>query len=414
MSHPIPKRLLDKLRSHPLLSNSVPGSKPWLRKLLSTVVSSSVLCAAAITQAAPVLIPAPPQLAAKSWILMDANTGRILVEENANQSLPPASLTKMMSSYVISSEMAKGRFDADAKVPISVTAWKMGGSKMFVREGTEVAVQDLLRGLIIQSGNDATVALAEFVAGAESSFAEVMNQYASILGMRNSHFVNATGWPAEGHVTTAHDLAILARALIQDYPEHYKLYAEKHYTYNNIPQRNRNLLLWRDKSVDGIKTGHTEEAGYCLVSSALRDDMRLVAVVMGTNSEEARARESSKLLSYGFRYYETAKIYQAGAVLRPDVRVWFGEDDKVNLITDKDLYLTLPRGARDDLEAVVHVDDVVRAPLSSTGELGSLTVTYEGEVLLRESLVADHKIDEAGFFARIWDHLLLLIYGWLS
>ncbi|MEH6639267.1 MAG: D-alanyl-D-alanine carboxypeptidase family protein [Porticoccaceae bacterium] len=385
-----------------------------LRKLLAIVLPLSVLCLAAVAQAAPVLIPAPPQLAAKSWILMDANTGRVLVEENANQSLPPASLTKMMSSYVVSSEMAKNKFNEEALVPISVTAWKMGGSKMFVREGTEVAVKDLLRGLIIQSGNDATVALAEFVAGAEDSFADVMNQYASLLGMSNSHFVNATGWPAEGHVTTAHDLAILARALIQDHPEHYKLYAEKQYTYNNIAQRNRNLLLWRDKSVDGVKTGHTEEAGYCLVSSALRDGMRLVAVVMGASSEEARARESSKLLSYGFRYYETAKIYQAGAILKPDVRVWFGKDDNINLVAAKDLYLTLPRGARDDLDAVVHVDDVVRAPLTRTGELGTLTVTYQGETLLKESLVADHAVAEAGFFARIWDHLLLLIYGWFS
>ncbi|MBQ0798591.1 MAG: D-alanyl-D-alanine carboxypeptidase [Porticoccaceae bacterium] len=378
------------------------------------VLPLSVLCLAVVAQAAPVLIPAPPQLAAKSWILMDANTGRVLVEENANQSLPPASLTKMMSSYVVSSEMAKNKFNEDTLVPISVTAWKMGGSKMFVREGTEVAVKDLLRGLIIQSGNDATVALAEFVAGAEGSFADVMNQYASLLGMSNSHFVNATGWPAEGHVTTAHDLAILARALIQDHPEHYKLYAEKQYTYNNIAQRNRNLLLWRDKSVDGVKTGHTEEAGYCLVSSALRDGMRLVAVVMGASSEEARARESSKLLSYGFRYYETAKIYQAGAILKPDVRVWFGKDDNINLVAAKDLYLTLPRGARDDLDAVVHVDDVVRAPLTSTGELGTLTVTYQGETLLKESLVADHAVAEAGFFARIWDHLLLLVYGLFS
>lgn len=385
-----------------------------VRKLLAMVLPLSVLCLAAVAQAAPVLIPAPPQLAAKSWILMDANTGRVLVEENANQSLPPASLTKMMSSYVVSSEMAKNKFNEDTLVPISVTAWKMGGSKMFVREGTEVAVKDLLRGLIIQSGNDATVALAEFVAGAEDSFADVMNQYASQLGMSNSHFVNATGWPAEGHVTTAHDLAILARALIQDHPEHYKLYAEKLYTYNNIAQRNRNLLLWRDKSVDGVKTGHTEEAGYCLVSSAMRDGMRLVAVVMGASSEETRARESSKLLSYGFRYYETAKIYQAGAILKPDVRVWFGKDDAINLVAAKDLYLTLPRGARDDLDAVVHVDDVVRAPLTSTGELGTLTVTYQGETLLKESLVADHAVAEAGFFARIWDHLLLLIYGLFS
>ena len=385
-----------------------------LCKQVVKVLSLVALCFAASAQAVPVLIPAAPQLAAKSWVLMDANTGRVLVAENANQPLPPASLTKMMSSYVISSEMAKGRFSEDDMAPISVTAWKMGGSKMFIREGTEVAIKDLMRGLIIQSGNDATVALAEFVAGSEGSFADVMNQYAGFLGMHNSHFVNATGWPAEGHVTTAHDLSLLAQALIRDHPEHYKLYAEKRYTYNNIPQSNRNLLLWRDKSVDGIKTGHTEEAGYCLVSSALRDGMRLISVVMGADSEESRARESSKLLSYGFRYYETAKIYQAGAVLKADVRVWFGDDDTVNLVTEKDLYLTLPRGARDDLEALIHVDDVVRAPLSSTGELGTLTVTYEGDTLLKTSLVPDHSVNKAGFFARLWDQILLLVYGLFS
>lgn len=373
-----------------------------------------LLCVISGALAAPTVIPAPPQLAAKSWILMDSSTGQVLVEHNANQPLPPASLTKMMTSYVVSSEMNKKRFSASDMVPISVKAWKMGGSKMFIREGTEVSVEDLLRGLIIQSGNDATVALAEFVAGSEDSFADVMNQYASLLGLNNSHFVNATGWPAEGHVTTAHDLALLARALIRDYPEHYKIYSEKHFTYNNIPQRNRNLLLWRDKTVDGIKTGHTEEAGYCLVSSALRDDMRLIAVVMGTDSEAARARESSKLLSFGFRYYETTKIYQAGAVLKSDVRVWFGETNRVNLITAKDLYLTLPRGARDELEATVHMDQVVRAPLTEEGEIATLTVSYQGDALLNEPLVADQTVAEAGFFARLWDRILLLFYDLFS
>ena len=396
----------------PLITTSVRALMPRALPLL--VALCFALVAGTAASAGPVLTPAAPQLAAESWILLDANTGRVLVEENANQQLPPASLTKMMTSYVVSSEMAKNKFDEDTLVPISVTAWNMGGSKMFVREGTEVSVSDLLRGLIIQSGNDATVALAEFVAGSEETFADVMNQQAEQLGMSNTHFVNATGWPAEGHVTTAHDLAILARALIQDYPEHYKLYAEKQFKYNNIAQRNRNLLLWRDKSVDGIKTGHTQEAGYCLVSSALRDGMRLVAVVMGANSEDARARESSKLLSYGFRFYETARIYGAGDVVKPEVRVWLGKDNRVNIVTAKDVYLTLPRGARDDLDAVIHVDDVVRAPLTLTDELGTLTVNYEGETLLKESLVADREVPEAGFFARIWDHLLLFVLGIFS
>ena len=363
---------------------------------------------------AEVLIPAPPQIAAKSWILIDANTGKILVEQNANEQLPPASLTKMMTSYVVAGEMASGKITASDNVPISVNAWRMGGSKMFVREGTEVPIQDLLRGIIVQSGNDATVALAEHVAGSESAFADVMNQRAALLGMTNSHFLNATGWPAEGHLTTARDLSLLASALISDHPEHYKLYAEKYFEFNGIKQPNRNRLLWRDKSVDGIKTGHTEAAGYCLVTSAQRNGMRLISVVMGANSEGSRAQESQKLLSYGFRYYETTMVYSAGDVLQADNRVWFGKENTVNLVVDQDIYLTYPRGASELLDAKVHIDAVIRAPLTSTAELGKLTVAYLGEQLLEVPLSADHPVQEAGFFARLWDHLMLFIQGMLG
>lgn len=250
------------------------------------------MLALAASSQAEVLIPAPPEISAKSWILIDANTGKILVEENADLQLPPASLTKMMTSYVVAGEIDNGKISDKDNVLISVNAWKMGGSKMFVREGTEVPIMQLLRGIIVQSGNDATVALAEHVAGSESAFADVMNQRASLLGMTNSHFVNATGWPAEGHLTTARDLSLLGQALIADYPEHYKLYSEKYFEFNGIRQPNRNRLLWRDKSVDGMKTGHTEAAGYCLVASAERNGMRLISVVMGANSEETRAQES--------------------------------------------------------------------------------------------------------------------------
>jgi serine-type D-Ala-D-Ala carboxypeptidase (penicillin-binding protein 5/6) len=362
---------------------------------------------------AEVLIPAPPQIAAKSWILVDANTGKILVEQNADQQLPPASLTKMMTSYVVAGEIASGKISAADNVPVSVNAWRMGGSKMFVREGTEVPIQDLLRGIIVQSGNDATVALAEHVAGSESAFADVMNQRATLLGMDNSNFVNATGWPGEGHLTTARDLSLLASALIKDHPEHYKLYAEKYFEYNGIKQPNRNRLLWRDKSVDGVKTGHTEAAGYCLVASAQRNGMRLISVVMGTNSEDSRAQESQKLLSYGFRYYETKRIYSAGDVLQADNRVWFGQENTVNLVVDRDVLLTYPRGARELLDANVHIDTVIKAPLTRTAELGKLTVAYQGERLLEVPLSADHAIEEAGFFSRLWDHLMLFIQGLL-
>ncbi|HAD10788.1 MAG TPA: serine-type D-Ala-D-Ala carboxypeptidase [Porticoccaceae bacterium] len=360
---------------------------------------------------AEILIPAPPQIAAKSWILIDAQTGKILVEQNADEPLPPASLTKMMTSYVVAGEVKSGKISKADKAPISVTAWRMGGSKMFVREGTEVSVGDLLRGVIIQSGNDATVALAEHVAGSESAFADVMNQQATLLGMTNSYFVNATGWPAEGHLTTARDLSLLARALIRDYPEHYRLYAEKYFEYNGIKQPNRNRLLWRDNSVDGIKTGHTEEAGYCLVTSAERNGMRLISVVMGTESEEARARESQKLLSYGFRYYETNKLYSAGDVIQSGNRVWFGERDNFDLVVGRDVYLTYPRGARDQLKAEVHIDEIIRAPLMATDDVGQLTIAYRDEQLLDMPLRVAQPVAEAGFFARIWDHLLLLIKG---
>tara|TARA_R110000787_G_scaffold16806_13_gene52798 strand:+ start:1393 stop:2595 length:1203 start_codon:yes stop_codon:yes gene_type:complete len=386
---------------------------PAMTLLVAQVIFATVLMTLtpAGTAQAEVLIPAPPQIGAKSWVLIDANTGKVLVAENADQQLPPASLTKMMTSYVIAGEMQRGKITATDKVLISVNAWQTGGSKMFVREGTEVPVEDLLRGVIIQSGNDATIALAEHVAGSESAFADVMNQQAKLLGMTNSHFLNATGWPAEGHLTTAHDLALLARALITDYPEHYALYAEKYFEYNGIKQPNRNRLLWRDSSVDGIKTGHTEDAGYCLVASAQRDGMRLIAVVMGTSGEEARAQESQKLLAYGFRYFETTKLYQAGDVLKADNRVWFGKENVVDLVVDHDIFLTYPRGGKGELDATVQIDGVIKAPLAVTDEVGKLVIAYENSELLNVPLRVDHPIDKAGFFARLWDHIVLFLRG---
>ncbi len=390
-------------------------STPLLARLL--LVSALLTATTAPVRAAPeptpaaaqpvVLIPAPPQLAAKSWLLMEASTGKVLVGSNADLRLPPASLTKIMSSYIIAEELANGKLSDRAQVPISVNAWKTGGSRMFVKEGTEVPLMDLLRGVIVQSGNDATVALAEYAAGSEQSFADVMNQQAALIGMRNTHFVNATGWPAEGHLTTALDLAILARALINNHPEHYDIYSEKYFTFNGIRQSNRNLLLWRDKTVDGIKTGHTDEAGYCLVSSAVRDGMRLIAVIMGANSDDARARESETLLSYGFRYYQTAKLYQAGDVLQQNARVWYGVDNTVDLVVPRDVVVAIPRNIRDELKAEIVVDELLKAPLTAAQELGRLKVSHQGEVLLDAPLVPQHAVAEAGFFARLWDALVL-------
>lgn len=362
----------------------------------------------------PAPVPSAPELAARAWVLMDARTGQILVEHNADEQLPPASLTKLMTSYLIAEEIANGKFDEQAEVPVSVKAWRMGGSKMFVREGTRVPVGDLLRGIIVQSGNDATVAMAEYVAGSEAAFAQLMNQRAEQLGMRGTHFENASGWPAEGHLTTARDMAILLRAMILNYPDHYRIYSEKYFEYNGIRQPNRNLLLWRDSSVEGGKTGHTEAAGYCLVASAQRDDMRLISVVMGTASEQARAAETQKLLGYGFRFFETAKLYEAGEVLRPDARVWFGDVDRVNLVVPQALYLTLPRGTRENLKATLLIDDVIRAPLAGDTEVGTLQVEHDGERLLSAPIVADRQVDRAGFFSRLWDRLILFVKNLFS
>lgn len=348
-------------------------------------------------------MPAPPTLAANAWILIDANTGKVLIENNADQQLPPASLTKIMTSYLVASDIASDKIKEDDQVPISVTAWKKGGSKMWVREGTSVSVIDLLRGVVIQSGNDASIALAEHLAGSEGAFSDVMNQQAALLGMSGTHYSNATGWPDEEHLTTARDLALLSRALIQDHPHYYKIYSEKYFKYNGINQPNRNRLLWRDRSVDGLKTGHTEEAGYCLVASAVRNGTRLISVVMGASTEESRTQESQKLLAYGFRYYETGKIYSAGDIVEEDVRVWYGAENKVNLIVPEDVYLTIPKGSQKDLNAKILLDEMIEAPIFEKQEIARISISLEGEQLLELPVSAQKAIDEASLFMRLWD-----------
>lgn len=361
----------------------------------------------------PTIIPAPPQLAATGYILMDADTGKVIVEKNADESLPPASLTKMMTAYIVSQEVKRGSLNEEDMVNISVKAWRMGGSKMFIREGTQVSVRDLLLGVIVQSGNDASVALAEHIAGSEESFVDIMNQKAALMGMTGTHFENATGWPAEGHVTTARDMAILARAKIKDHPEHYSYYKEKQFVWNDIRQPNRNLLLFRDDSVDGIKTGHTEEAGFCLVASAKRGDMRLISVVMGTNSEEARAAESQKLLSYGFRYYDTRDLYAAGEVLN-QARVWKGLSDQVNLGVQEAIKLTLPRGRHDDIQASLQIPETITAPLTAGQEMGQLRLMLDDELLAEVPVVALDAVEQSGFFARLWDGIKLFFRNLFS
>jgi len=353
-----------------------------------------------------VLIPSPPQIAGSSYVLMDPKSGRIIMEENSHERLPPASLTKMMTAYIVERELDEGRISMSDMVPISVKAWKTEGSRTFVKEGTQVAVEDLLRGVIIQSGNDASVALAEFVAGSEGAFVDIMNQQAQLLGMKDTHFENATGLPSPDHFSTAYDLAILARAIINDYPENYPIYAEKHFTYNNIRQPNRNSLLWRDNSVDGLKTGHTEEAGYCLVASAKRNDTRFIAVVMGTSSTESRSQEVQKMLNYGFRYYESERLFRAGQELI-EARVWGGQADEISIGMADDVYVTIPRGSRDSLESTVDLDSVIKAPIKVGDELGQVKVSYNGEVLVDQPVLALTDVPEGGFIKRIWDAIKL-------
>jgi serine-type D-Ala-D-Ala carboxypeptidase (penicillin-binding protein 5/6) len=362
-----------------------------------------------VARAAPAIIPAPPQLAASGYLLIDAKTGKVLVEHNADQRLPPASLTKIMTSFVAAKELSRSTISFDDEVDISVKAWRMEGSRMFLREGTQVRLEDILRGVIIQSGNDASVALAEHIAGGEDAFADVMNQYASQLGMTGTHFVNATGLPDENHFTTAKDLSRLTVALINEFPEHYRIYKEKTFTYNEIRQGNRNLLLMRDSSVDGVKTGHTEAAGYCLVASAMRGDMRLISVVMGASSEGARATESQKLLTYGFRYYETAPLYNAGDTLK-QVRVWGGQHKSIRLGLSEDMVLTIAKGSRDELKALIDVKSEIHAPLTEGDQLGKLTVTLsEGERIV-VPLEALNGVQESGFFAGLWDAVVLFFH----
>ena len=354
-------------------------------------------------------IPAAPKLQASGYLLVDATNGEILVEHNAEEPLPPASLTKMMTAYIAEREITEGRMSFDDQVPVSVKAWKTGGSRMFIREGTEVRLEDLLRGIIIQSGNDASVAVAEYIAGSEDVFADVMNQTAISLGMTNTQFKNATGLPQEGHYTTAKDLSILAARIIQDFPDTYPIYEEKNFTYNGIKQANRNSLLFRDPTVDGLKTGHTEEAGYCLVASAERDGFRLISVVMGTASEKAREQETTKLLQYGFRYFSGKTVFAAGEPLPESARkVWFGEMESVDLAPTEPLYVTLPLGRESAIQATLDAPDTLDAPLEAGAVVGTVKIMLGERVLAGSPVAVAEAVPEGGLFKRLMDFVLRL------
>ncbi|MGY4876375.1 D-alanyl-D-alanine carboxypeptidase family protein [Vreelandella aquamarina] len=392
---------------------------PSVRRIGSVAAAgflTTALSVSANAQSIPqpqTIIPSPPQLAAESWILMDANSGRILAQEIPDERLPPASLTKLMTAYLVERELDRGSIQLDDMVNISEKAWRTGGSKMFVEVGTQVSVNDLLHGIIIVSGNDASVAMAEHLAGGEVPFADLMNQHATRLGMNNTSFENPTGLPGENHYSSARDMALLAQHIINDYPEHYAIYSQREFTYGGIEQPNRNRLLWRDPTVDGLKTGWTSEAGYCLVASAERDGMRLISVVMGTNSEEARAQETQKLLSYGYRFFETLPIYERDAVLATP-RIWGGEINEVSAGVGEAVHVTLPRNRNDELRARLDLNRDLMAPISKGDQVGRLEIVLGEEVVGERPLIALEDVEEGSWFKRLLDQVHRFFSGLIS
>ncbi len=360
------------------------------------------------TYAAPKIIPKAPAIAAKSYILVDYNSNKIIAQNNADMAVAPASITKVMTAYVVFAELEQGNIQLSDLVTVSKKAWKTPGSRMFIKVNTKVSIEDLLQGMIIQSGNDASVALAEHIAGSEDTFAALMNQHAQELGMRNSHFINSTGLPDPAHKTSANDLSILARALIQNFPQYYKWYSTKEFTYNNIKQPNRNKLLWRDNSVDGMKTGYTEDAGYCLLSSAKRNDMRLISVVLGTKSTNARAQESQKLLNFGFRFYESHIIYPRVKALK-SVRIFKGSKQQLPVGVAEDMAVTIPRGQYKNLKPAININTPLIAPVSKGQKLGSVEIKLDGKVLISLPLIALKTIEEGSLWQQAKDSALMML-----
>jgi len=351
-----------------------------------------------------IITPGAPSIDAKSYILIDANSGKVLAEKNADTHLAPASLTKLMSLYVISGTLKNGTIHLDDKVRISTKAWKTGGSRMFVKAGDEVPVKDLMQGIVVASGNDATVAMAEYVAGTEEAFTSIMNNQAKNLGMNDSHFLDSTGLPNPNHYSTARNLATLARAITQTYPEDYKLFSEKSFTYNNIHQSNRNRLLWHYQYADGLKTGHTDDAGYCLVASAIKDGMRLISVIMGAPSDQVRTEDSIRLLTYGYRFFETHKLYNATTELTR-ARIWKGINKETALGLNNDFYVTIPAGQFKNIQANIKLNQPIKAPITKGQTYGTLNIALNGEVLASQPLIALDNNAKGSFWRSMADSL---------
>jgi serine-type D-Ala-D-Ala carboxypeptidase (penicillin-binding protein 5/6) len=398
---------------------------PILHRLLAAALGAAAVAGSALAQtpqpaprpvpqpapAAPVPAPQPPSVEGTAWVLMDFASGQVLLGHNVDARVPPASITKVMTSYVVSAEVANGKVGMDDAVRISEYAWKRGGggtdgSTSFLPVNSTAKLSDLLYGMIIQSGNDASIALAEHVAGSEDAFADLMNRYATTLGLVNTHFTNATGLPDEQLYSSARDIALLSRALIRDFPEDYAVYAQKELTLNGITQHNRNSLLWRDATVDGVKTGHTNAAGYCLAASAEREGMRLISVIMGSSSEKKRADDSQALLNYGFRFFESHELYGADTALA-EPRIWKSERETLPLGLEESLRITVARGKYDQVKALIDLPKPLVGPFEKGQQVGTLRLTLDEQTLAERPLIALEDAPEAGFFGRTWDGLML-------
>ena len=373
---------------------------------MKKIITFFLFCLSTLSFAVDLPTAPPPELAAKAWLLMDANSGQVLVEKEADRRIEPASLTKLMTAYLSFAAIKQGRLKLTDIVPISEKAWKTEGSRMFVEPNKPVTVDELLHGMIIQSGNDATVALAESIGGSEAGFVSMMNKEALRLGMTHTHFVTSTGLPNPQHYTTARDLSLIATAIIRDYPEFHPLYSIKEYRYNNITQPNRNRLLWSDPTVDGMKTGHTESAGFCLIASAHRGNRRLLSVVLGANSDALRAAESQRLLNYGFQFFDSVKLYAQNQTVTT-LKVWKGSQSTIKAGFTRDVYLSVPRGRSTDLKNTLITRQPLLAPLSRGQTVGTLKVSLDNKIIAQYPIVALENVSVASFIGRAWDSIML-------
>ena len=357
-------------------------------------------------------IPDPPKIGAKNFILIDSITGKVLAQQSPDGKVEPASITKIMTGYVVADQIKQGFISENDEVLISENCWKKGGSRMFIEAGKRVLVSDLIKGMVVQSGNDASCALAEHVAVSEEGFVDLMSRYIYDMGLKNTNFINVTGWPDENHYSSARDIAILSKRLIEDFPAHYDIYKEKFFTFNDIKQRNRNSLLWQDETIDGLKTGHTESAGYCLVSSGVRNETRLIAVTLGSSSEKQRIVDNRRLLDYGFRYFRTKKVLSSMELLAEE-QVWGGEKESLSLLSSQDVYFTLPLRDFQNIKSNIVLDDYLQAPIAKDQKVGKLEFSLNNKVIKSIDIVSSEEVDSLGVFGQAWSNIKLFVYQFL-